>query len=467
MPKFDHILLVISLLLVAYSYGIASVTWKLFPYQHIQRGSLAIKAWREVLFEPEGSYAATLPVGVKRMSKEIPKSRVETPGATGSSSDDGVILMTGGPFQLMDHCPEHGCMAWLMTRDGTILHSWRFDPVALWPDTSMFLFSGQVEPSKFYPIGLTMFENGDLVVSFQAFNVYPYGIGIAKLDRDSNVLWSHPDYSHHWLTADAEGRIYAPSLNTLEGSHEIGDTRKDLECDKIGWYEDVIRVLSPQGETLREYPLLELLAQSDYAGQIAATVNPCDPTHLNSIELVSGQLANTVDGFAAGDLLVSMRELNMVALLDKDSGAVKHAVAGRTVAQHSPQFLPDGQVLVFDNQGGAKDLGGSRVVQVDLLSGDFEVVFPKPDDERWLPFYTETAGHIDVAEDGSRALVSSSDQGTVLEIDVDSGEVLWVYRNWHDITDYLKDNEIDSDSQAALFATYGAYYVEPPSFLQQ
>ena len=56
---------------------------------------------------------------------------------------------------------------------------------------------------------------------------------------------------------------------------------------------------------------------------------------------------------------------------------MKYLVAGRTAAQHSPQFLPDGSVLVFDNMGGSRALGGSRVVRLDLVKGTARTIFPR------------------------------------------------------------------------------------------
>jgi hypothetical protein len=47
----------------------------------------------------------------------------------------------------------------------------------------------------------------------------------------------------------------------------------------------------------------------------------------------------------------------------------------------------------------------------------------------------DAAGHID-HPDGSRAAVSLSDQGRVLEIDLQKGNVLWELVNSHDLTRY-------------------------------
>jgi hypothetical protein len=192
----------------------------------------------------------------------------------------------------------------------------------------------------------------------------------------------------------------------------------------------------------------------------------CDPTHLNSIALLPRAMAGAIPGAAAGDLLVSLREANAVALLDAESGAVKYLVAGRTAAQHSPQFLPDGSVLAFDNLGGERSRGGSRVVRLDLVTGTSQTVFPRGESEL-LPVRSSTAGHLNVAENGERALVSITHQGRIVEIDVATGTPLWVYENTHELGAFLKANGIDAKTTRGRFATYGAYYVRNLDFLKE
>jgi hypothetical protein len=141
---------------------------------------------------------------------------------------------------------------------------------------------------------------------------------------------------------------------------------------------------------------------------------------------------------------------------------VKYLVAGRTAAQHSAQFLPDGSVLAFDNMGGNRELGGSRVVRLDLVKGTATTVFPRGAGAL-APVRSVTAGHINVAGGGQRALVSITHQGRIVEIDVESGEPLWVYENTHEIGAILKS---DARVTRARFATYGAYYVHNLDFLK-
>ena len=204
-----------------------------------------------------------------------------------------------------------------------------------------------------------------------------------------------------------------------------------------------------------------------YRGLFYGLRNGCNPTHLNSVDLATPEVAKRVPNVAEGDFLVSLREASAVALLDGRTGEVKYVVAQRTAAQHGPRFLPDGTVLVFDNLGGDSELGGSRVVRLDMAKGTAETVFPREAHEGLVPFFSQTAGHLDISADGRRALVSSTHQGRIVEIDVASGKPLWTYENTHDIARFVKANGLRTDQTRARFATYGAYYVNNPKFLKE
>jgi hypothetical protein len=193
----------------------------------------------------------------------------------------------------------------------------------------------------------------------------------------------------------------------------------------------------------------------------------CDPVHLNSIDIVTPEISKRIPKSAPGDLLISLRESSLVGLIDGRTGEVKYAMSDRTAAQHGLRFLPDGTALAFDNMGGDRELGGSRVARLDLVKGTAQTVFPREEDKAFLPFFSPTAGHIDVSADGKRALVAVTHQGRVVELDVASGAPLWVYENTHDIGKYLEDHKLRAPTTRARFATYGAYYVSHVKFLKE
>jgi hypothetical protein len=80
-----------------------------------------------------------------------------------------------------------------------------------------------------------------------------------------------------------------------------------------------------------------------------------------------------------------------------------------------------------------------------------------------MNFLSEIAGHIDLDATRSRALVSLTMQGRVLEIDLGTGEVLWAYDHIQDVGEYM--GSYGEDEHFARFGINGAYYVEGARFL--
>src|SRR5690606_29301238 len=60
-----------------------------------------------------------------------------------------------------------------------------------------------------------------------------------------------------------------------------------------------------------------------------------------------------------GQVLLSLREIDTVALLDLEEERIVWAVRGPWLAQHDPDVLPDGSILMFDNLGNFLDADGS------------------------------------------------------------------------------------------------------------
>lgn len=451
----ERVLFVAGVTVMAFLYGVATVQYQFFPYQLLREAKLGIEAWAVL-----DRHNSRLPKAFEAFEDGAPGRPQAARLDAGAGTEH--VLVTGGPFQLMERCPRWGCMAWITDREGRVAHAWEVDLDELWQGLEGV--SGPVSHLSLYPVGMALGDDGSLVVSFQGRETYPVHIGIAKFDRGGGLLWKRFDRSHHWITMDDSGRIYTPFSTAFRGVKYFGATAVDIGCKTGESLVDGIRVLSAEGKTLRELPILSAFLDSGRKGQFYNLRDGCNPTHLNSVDLASAQVAAAIPGAQRGDLLVSLRETNTVALLDAHTAAVKYSVSGRTAAQHSPEFLPDGTVLVFDNLGGERRLGGSRVVRLDLVKGTAETVFPKGG-EALLPVKSEVAGDIEVSPDGRRALVSITHQGRIVEIDVASGKPLWTYDNTHDIREFLAASGLDGSRTRARFATYGAYYVSNLDFL--
>jgi hypothetical protein len=447
----ERLIFLFALCALSFGYGVVTMQYEVFPYRVLKEAKLGVEAW----------------AGVDRQNRNFPKAfekfeegaapQPQAKQLEGNAGDE-YVLITGGPYQLMERCPSYGCMAWITDRSGKIVHTWEVNLDELW--SGLEGIAGEANRLSLYPVGMALGKDGSLVVSFQGRETYPVHIGIMKADRDGKLLWKRFDRSHHWLATDAAGQIYTPFSTYVKDLKHIAGSGVTVKCATGESGVDGIRILSPEGKPVRELTLLDNFVRAGYSGLFYGVRDGCNLTHLNSVALASPSVAKAIPGAAAGDLLVSLRETSSVALLDGKTAAVKYMVAGRTAAQHGAQFLPDGTVIALDNLGGDRKLGGTRIVRINLVNGTSETVFPKGDEKDLLPVFTDTAGQIDVSPDGRRALLSVTHQGRVIEIDVASGKPLWRYDNTHDIAKFLASADIRANTTRARFATYGAYYVD-------
>jgi hypothetical protein len=149
-----------------------------------------------------------------------------------------------------------------------------------------------------------------------------------------------------------------------------------------------------------------------------------DPTHLNDIEALPDSLADQYPLFEAGDLLVSLRELDMIFVMDPVSKRVKWNSTGPQIRQHDPDFIGNGWIAIFDNRQDGTDrgtmLGGSRVIALQPGTDSLKILFPTSHSE---PFYTEQRGKWQLLENGNM-LLTEEEVGRVVEVAPD-GSTVW------------------------------------------
>ncbi len=186
---------------------------------------------------------------------------------------------------------DHEVMAWIIDRSGRVVHSWKAQP-DLWRDLKMVRrvtgISGAVSPAGFH-----LFPDGSLLATFHGENTFPFAVGIAKFDRDANLLWSKELLAHHFFSLDNDGHIFVPTMEVVDSPVMIGNTAAQIETYKSKIYLDQIVELDADGREIDRVSILKILCDSGRHGLLtqmnSGRLEHEDPTHLNDVRVLDAE----------------------------------------------------------------------------------------------------------------------------------------------------------------------------------
>ena len=367
------------------------------------------------------------------------------------------VLVQGGPGLFADLCPETGgCLAVEYAGAAVRAWPWRLDE---FPSALIAEFPYEHSPAFSFgedaqPVGMLRLPGGDLLVTLHFGHSHPYGGGIARVGRDGRPIWYRKDYAHHLPSLAAGGRILAPGIRLEDGPVEVAWEGGSFRLGCGAPWSDAVRVLDGGGRLLEEIALLDALAASPWAPALATTSDPCNPLHLNYVhEIEDGDAAS---GLAAGDLVVSFRNLSAFTVLDRGTREVKRVVSGTFHRQHSVRHLGGARFAMFDNGNRRRD--ASRLLVVDLATGEETTVFPHAaTPERLRNLFSFLEGHVAISPGGERALVTFSRNRVAVEVRLADGEVLAEFRSIHDVSD-IPAFPGERAERAALFWIRAVHY---------
>ena len=377
------------------------------------------------------------------------------------------VLIKGEAGTFLDQCPAPwGCLAVEYSRSGEVSRTWPLRPekiaqANIVPESD---FPYEVALDWSFPYGfsdffLSLYPNGDLLAVFQLRHSHPYGGGVARIAPDGRPRWYRKDYSHHWPYVIDEDRALVPSMRLRQRrlSYRVGAGVLELHCRDRGMVvEDQVNVLDGHGRVLEQIPVLDLIVDSPHAGRLVGTQH-CDPTHLNFVHVLGADAGGVAD-IAPGDLVVSLRNLSAFGILDKDDRRLKRLVFGGFHWQHGVRHLDKARFIMFDNLGTDGRHGPSRLLVVDLASGEESTVFPNDGTPEHLrDFFAAQAGQFDVSPDGRRVLLADWRASRAFEIRLLDGQVLNVFRQLHDIS-VLPGFPDEFAANAWLFELNGVHY---------
>lgn len=148
-----------------------------------------------------------------------------------------------------------------------------------------------------------------------------------------------------------------------------------------------------------------------------------DIFHTNSLEILDGRHETLAPAFAEGNAMISMPNLNTIAVIDLENNEVVWVMSGLFEFQHDPTFLENGNVLVFDNRSRREF---SRVLE--LNPNTQEIVWEYRGDAL-RPFSSEIIGTSQRLANGN-TLITETTEGRAFEVEPD-GRIVWEFRNPH------------------------------------
>ena len=426
-------------MLAAFLGGVYVAVKKVFPYDLLRD---AHRSGRTLfaLYETKGK--SRRHIGAVDISPDsLAVRRFEFIGAAELADP---ILVSGGLDYFAEYCPNaSGCLAVEYDGRGDMRHAYPYHPDTL--ETAPLLSDFPHEQFGSRPslilVGISTYPNGDLLAVFHAVHSFPFAFGVARINRDGQVIWLRRDYSHH-IPYMTDGDIaLVPSLRIGEGP-----VKANLSNNGISPYTaafpfrkarvfltDFVHIIDGNGQLLKAISVLDAILESPYVPALRFASRP-DPTHLNFVHQLRDD-AGGAAGIAPGDLVVSLRNLDAFGILDGESYRLKKLVRGSFFAQHSVMHLAGAKFLMLDNWGRDGVYGPSRLLMVDLADGEETTIFPNdttPEHLRYL--FSETSGNISISPDRSRVIITYGNEGTAVEVRLADGAVLAVFTSLHDIS---------------------------------
>jgi hypothetical protein len=398
------VLILVGLGLLAFGYGFISARYEVFPYRLIMAISgkgLPPGRWHAARGTRSTGHGAD---DSDRNLEEL-AALPYLAGYHPATDDEGVVAYdsslahNGLNLVVSGHAPQ----ALLMDMHGRVMHEWEIDYRDVWPGELPFYVP---ERTLAWWRRAHAFPNGDILAIFE-------GLGMVKLDKDCNLIWVYSGRVHHDLFVAPDGKIYTLTRSKRE------------ECDALKLeghiLEDFITILRPDGKEVESVSILEAFLRSQYASALDFLEKSGDVFHTNTIQLLGSEDAGKVPIFEEGQVLISVRNINTIAVVDLETEMVTWALSGMWVRQHEPSICPNGNLLLFDNRG---HRGRSKVIEFNPLTQEVVWTYAgdPPDD-----FYSRGLGSCQRLPNGN-TLITESDYGRAFEVTPDK-RIVWEFLN--------------------------------------
>ena len=312
-----------------------------------------------------------------------------------------------------------GSYARLIDRQGHLLHEWHLPYSQFW--TKQSAVKNPQPDDLVYFRRAEMLPNGDLIALYICGDDTPWGYGMVKLTPDSKIIWRYQAHTHHDFDLDDDGRIA-----TLT-HHFTSKPVPGVRFLPKPYLDDELVILGPQGKQLKSMSLMSMLAASSY---VVSLINDepnyaaYDALHPNTVEWLDAKRAKALGIGKAGDIMVMMRQINLLTIVDPRTQQIIWAMRGPWLQPHDPHVLADGNILMFDNLGNMLPNNPSRVIEFNPHTAGIVWSYTGPPDR---PLNSQIRSTDQRLANGD-TLVTDSDTGRLLEVKRD-GTVAWEFTN--------------------------------------
>ena len=365
--------------------GFITAQKKIWPYSQIMRGTAvagSLLTHGEVVAKGRRH---TVPEGASRVPVKVsdPKSAIGT----------GYYALLLWDNELKSYAVK------LYDHSGHMVHVWPIDDLSL---------SDRAKHRQNGPHAMEVLPDGSILVSFDWLGL------MARLDACGKALWTNDAFYHHSFSFAADGGVWTwlgqnASYSQLQDIVKF-DPYTGKEIDRISFNKDVVAKSPDTAIAFSMYP--------DHVFD-PGTQEAIDIFHPNDVEELLPEMADAFPQFEAGDLLISIRELDMIAVISP-VGRLKWYQSGPWQAQHDPDFEPDGSITVYDN---SRLRPRSIVMKIDPPTRTVVNAIPQFN----APFKSETRGKHQLLPNGNR-LITIPDQGQALEVSP-KGDVIVEFNN--------------------------------------
>lgn len=272
---------------------------------------------------------------------------------------------------------------------------------------------------------------------------------IVELNQSEREIWRYTPEAGRYLHHDMERMDNGNTMIVCSRELDRPAISKKLLLD------DCLVEVDPSGKVVWEWQTSDHLDELELPEPVRAEIKAgyggtnrgglppgttgFDYLHMNAASPIPASAGLTDLRFKAGNVIVSYRYLNTVAVVDRATKKFVWKMTGVTIGQHNPHFLPAGlpgagHILIFDN--GNVDAASnpmhissrpnSRVIEVDPL--DNSIVWQYSADKSNRPIWTFFSHFISSAQrqPNGNTLICEGANGRIFEVKPD-GEIVWEY----------------------------------------